>query len=201
MKKCILLHINDGKAELLHNGNFMLVERYVRAETLIEKYLAQGYEVKQIIPSYQPATQGEGNYTFYQSGITVYLEKDAADHAQTDERADPHFFDFLADADSEDADENKHDIGTEDIDVEEVIEMYLEQDSDFSDLDLRIVLEDMEYSRRTVAAILDAADCYDIWELYNVLFTHYRDLLTDEEYAKLAEKYKHTFDFPMPGDD
>lgn len=75
MKKCLLIHINDGSPEELQNGNFMFVERFPRAEEIIEKYLSQGYEVKQIIPDYSPALQGEGNPTFYQTGITVYFEK------------------------------------------------------------------------------------------------------------------------------
>lgn len=65
MKKCILIHINDGNAEVLQNGNFMFVERFIKAEEIINKYLARGYEVKQIIPNYSPSQQGEGNMTFY----------------------------------------------------------------------------------------------------------------------------------------
>ena len=57
----------------------------------------------------------------------------------------------------------------------------------------------MNYSRTTVDMILDVVDSYDIWELYNILFTKYRDLLSDKEYANLVKKYNGIFDIPMPG--
>ena len=79
MKKCILIHINDGNTEVLRNGNYMFIERLPKTEEVIEQYLSQGYEVKQIIPDYSPAEQGEGNFTFYKGGITIYFEKDFSD--------------------------------------------------------------------------------------------------------------------------
>jgi len=75
MKKCILIHVNDAKEEVLHDKDFLYVERFPKTEKIIEDYLSKGYEVKQIIPSYAPSTQKEGNYTFYVSGITIYFEK------------------------------------------------------------------------------------------------------------------------------
>lgn len=79
MKKCLFIHINDGKPEVLQNGNHLFVERFFKTEEVIEHYLAQGYEVKQIMPDVSPAEQGAGNYTFYKGGITVYFEKDESD--------------------------------------------------------------------------------------------------------------------------
>lgn len=79
MKKCILIHINDGNEEILKNGNRIFIERFIQTEEIIEKYLSQGYEVKQIIPDYSPAQQGDGNFTFYKGGINVYFEKDIPD--------------------------------------------------------------------------------------------------------------------------
>ena len=52
MKKFILIYINDGNAEVLKNGNSIFVERFIKTEEIINKYLLQGYEVKQIIPNY-----------------------------------------------------------------------------------------------------------------------------------------------------
>lgn len=79
MKKCVLIHINDGNADVVQNGNRMFIERFTRTEEVIEQYLSQGYEVKQIIPDYSPAEQGEGNFTFYKGGITLYFEKNVSD--------------------------------------------------------------------------------------------------------------------------
>jgi len=88
MKKCILIHINDGNAEVFQNGNHMFVERFLQTENIIENYLSQGYEVKQIIPDYSPAQQGEGNLTFYKGGITVYFEKYTSDNQYLSESLD-----------------------------------------------------------------------------------------------------------------
>ena len=79
MKKCVLIHINEGHKDVLQNENFMFIERYTKTEEIIEQYLSQGYEVKQIIPEYSPEEQGEGNYTFYKSGVTIYFERNVSD--------------------------------------------------------------------------------------------------------------------------
>lgn len=77
MKKiCKLLHINDGSAETLVNGNFHFMEEYGWAEEVLNGYLAQGYEVRQMIPVVTPAALREGSFGFYRSGFTVYLEKE-----------------------------------------------------------------------------------------------------------------------------
>jgi len=79
MKKCVLIHINDGNAKVLHNENFMFVEQFTKTEEIIEQYLSQDYEVRQIIPDYSPDLQGEGNLTFFKGGIIIYFEKNISD--------------------------------------------------------------------------------------------------------------------------
>ena len=190
MKKCILIHINDGKAEELHNGDFMFVERFKKTEEIINKYLSQGYEVKQIIPNYSPSLQGEENFTFYEAGITIYFEKTDFNEPKSNETKDFQFDDFPFDLDSS---------INEDESINDIIELYLDPTSEFTATDLNELLESMDHSRTTVDMILDAVDSYDIWELYNILFTQYRDLLSDKEYENLLEKYNSIFDIPMPG--
>ena len=190
MKKCILIHINDGNAEVLQNGNFMFVERFVKAEEIINKYLAQGYEVKQIIPNYSPSQQGEGNMTFYKAGITVYFEKSEITETELDEFLESTgHFKTTVDIDSS---------INEDVSISDVIEAYLDPTSEITETELNEFLESLEHSRTTVDMILDVVDSYDIWELYNSLFTQYRDLLSDKEYDNLVEKYNDIFDLPIP---
>lgn len=76
MKKCKILHIHDGNAVELHNGNRFFMEEYIRAEEEVDKLLEEGYVVKNIIPDVTPAIQREGSYSFYKGGFVVYLEKD-----------------------------------------------------------------------------------------------------------------------------
>lgn len=96
----------------------MLVERFVKAEEIINKYLAQGYEVKQIIPNYSPSQQGEGNMTFYKAGITVYFEKSEISETELDEflESTGHFR-TTVDIDSS---------INEDVSISDVIEAYLD---------------------------------------------------------------------------
>ena len=77
MKKCAIIHVCDGNAEIVENKNRLLIERFTHSEEVIEQYLSQGYEVKHIIPDYSPAVQGEGNPTFFKGGITIYFEKES----------------------------------------------------------------------------------------------------------------------------
>ncbi len=76
MKKvCRILHINDGNPETIQNGDFLLVQAFPKMESVLEEFLEEGYELKQIISDYSPAVNEEGNYTFYKSGIIAYLER------------------------------------------------------------------------------------------------------------------------------
>ena len=76
MRECKILHVHDGTYVELENGNRHLLERYPWAEEVINELLAEGYEVKQMIPQISPAMQGEGNWSFYKSGFIVYLERE-----------------------------------------------------------------------------------------------------------------------------
>ena len=76
MKKCKIIHINDGNTVELANGDYFYAEEYEKAEAFLEPYLEEGYEVKHMIPEVMPAMQEEGGYAFYHSGFTVYLEKE-----------------------------------------------------------------------------------------------------------------------------
>ncbi len=73
MKRCRIIHINDGNPETINNGDWMFVESYTRAERILEEYINDGYEVKQMIPDITPADAGG----FYKTGFTVYLEKES----------------------------------------------------------------------------------------------------------------------------
>ena len=76
MKKCKIIHINDGTAGTLTNGERFYAEEFEKAEEFLAAYLAEGYEVKLMIPSFEPAIQKPGAYSFYETGFTVYLEKE-----------------------------------------------------------------------------------------------------------------------------
>jgi len=76
MKKCKIIHINDGTAQVTTNGSGHFVEEYPWSEKLIDDYLNQGYELKQMFPNYTPNIQEEGMYSFYIGGFTIYMEKE-----------------------------------------------------------------------------------------------------------------------------
>lgn len=76
MKKCKIIHINDGTSKVTTNGDRHFAEEYPWAEELIEGYINRGYEVKQMIPNYTPNVQKLGEYPFFIGGFTVYMEKE-----------------------------------------------------------------------------------------------------------------------------
>ena len=76
MKECKIIHINDGTARVITNGENHFVEDFPWAEELVESYLNQGYEVKQMIPSYTPNVQKAGEYSFFIGGFIVYMKKE-----------------------------------------------------------------------------------------------------------------------------
>ena len=196
MKKCILIHINDGNAEVLQNGNFLLVERFVKAEQVIEEYLSQGYEVKQMIPDYSPVKQADGSYAFNKGSVTIYFEKSDPDDQQANAYGSTRIADFPANVPYSSDEEPD----LEGVSLEQVIEWYLDPSSKVSETELQEYLESMEYSRETVDQLLETVRSYDIWEVYNALLTQYRDFLTDDEYAELIDAYNETFDAPLPED-
>lgn len=76
MKECKIVQINDGNHVEIQNGNFLFVEEFPKTAEIINKYLAEGYEVKHIIPQFSPASQKSDGYSFYKDGIMLYLEKE-----------------------------------------------------------------------------------------------------------------------------
>ena len=86
MKKCRIVHINDGNHNELINGNRFFAEHNPQTEEKLNQLLALGYEVKHVVSQYSPSIQGEtGNYMFYKSGYTFYLEKEFADGDMNDD--------------------------------------------------------------------------------------------------------------------
>lgn len=121
---------------------------------------------------------------------TDYFEKIVLNDPQPNETEDYKFANFPIDMNSS---------IDEEVSIHDIIELYLDPTSEITGSALNELLESMDYSRTTVDMILDVVDSYDIWELYNILFTKYRDLLSDKEYANLVKKYNGIFDIPMLG--
>ena len=88
IKKCKILHINDGSAVVRTNGNFHFMEEYVWAEETVQSYLREGYEVKQMIPTLTPARL-DGGVAFYDTGFTIYLERDVEEDEEELDLEDP----------------------------------------------------------------------------------------------------------------
>lgn len=76
MKECKIIHIHDGNLVEISNGNRFFQEDFPQTEQVINDYLNQGFEVKQILPQYTPAIQKEGYLSFYKSGVLIYLERE-----------------------------------------------------------------------------------------------------------------------------
>lgn len=79
MKKCKVIHINDGSASIRENGNLRFVEEFDFTESYLNDLLSQGWEVKHMVPEVTPAIQGDGTYSFYKGGYTFYLEREESD--------------------------------------------------------------------------------------------------------------------------
>ena len=79
MKKCKVIHINDGTASVLENGNFRFVEEFNFTESYLNDLLSKGWEVKHMVPEVMPAIPSDGSYSFYKSGFTFYLEREESD--------------------------------------------------------------------------------------------------------------------------
>lgn len=93
MKQCKIIHINDGNPQELYNENRYYYECYPRMEATLESYLNEGYEVRQVMPHVTPAIQGDGIYSFYQTGYSFYLEREI--EPETEEKS---FEDYLNEA-------------------------------------------------------------------------------------------------------
>ena len=76
MKKCKVIHINDGTASVRENGKFRFVEEFDFTESYLNDLLSKGWEVKHMVPEVTLAIQCDGSYSFYKSGYTFYLERE-----------------------------------------------------------------------------------------------------------------------------
>ena len=135
MKKCIILHINDGKPKTIRNGDFLFVENFPRTEKILNKYLAAGFEVKWIIPDYGPTMLSFGR-AFSHSGILVYLEHKDTEDMDTDTITREIFtaFENENDISSPDdyPDDFSADIGDDDeeLDIKTLFDEWLEESGD-----------------------------------------------------------------------
>ena len=77
MKKCKIVHVNDGTVKVITNGNHHFAEEYPWMENLVDDYLSEGYQLKHMFPSITPNILDKGNYPFYADGFILYLEKDS----------------------------------------------------------------------------------------------------------------------------
>ena len=82
MKECKVIRINDGLEDEIQNGEFMHILTQPRAEKLIEFFLDNGYEVKQMIRDFSPGMGGAGGYSFYRGGLIFYLEREVEDESE-----------------------------------------------------------------------------------------------------------------------
>ena len=73
MKISKVIRINDGNPEMLTNEGKLFVEEYSKMENVINQYLQEGWEVKQIVALYEPSDRG---IPFYIGGQIVYFEKE-----------------------------------------------------------------------------------------------------------------------------
>ncbi|MBR4446660.1 MAG: hypothetical protein IKS37_12280 [Solobacterium sp.] len=76
MKEVRILTINDGKEEVLANGDYFYAETYPRTEAMVQEYLNDGWNLIHVMKDFNPAIQKEGNYTFYRGGITFMFERE-----------------------------------------------------------------------------------------------------------------------------
>lgn len=74
MKECKIIHINDGNPQEITNGNFLFVEEYVFASEIVNQYLGEGWEVRNMIPVFTPNMR-DSSPAFFRSGFTFYLER------------------------------------------------------------------------------------------------------------------------------
>ena len=75
-KEMRILSINEGDTTIHTNGNRRFVEEYTWSGTVLEMYLNVGYKIVKIVPDVTPAVNKPGNYTFYKTGFTVFLERE-----------------------------------------------------------------------------------------------------------------------------
>lgn len=139
MKKCRVLHINDGNSRELTNGNRFFAEHEPKTEQAINKLMEMGYEVKQMVPQYSPSIQGNsGSFTFYLSGYSYYLEKEFTDDENDDEEFEKLFSELNpvnADDDYDPLDEDFDLDEEDDLSDEELIALFTKKEDTKKDSD------------------------------------------------------------------
>ena len=132
MKKCRVLHINDGNSRELTNGNRFFAEHEPKTEQAITKLMEMGYEVKQMVPQYSPSIQGNsGSYTFYLSGYSYYLEKEFT----YDENDDEEFEKLFSELNPVNTDDDDDDDDDYDLDDDELIALFTRKEDTKKDSD------------------------------------------------------------------
>lgn len=82
MKQCKIIHIYDGKPKELYSEDRYFADCFPTMEAELEAFLNEGYEVRQIVPHLTPELQENGQYGFYESGYTFYLEREIEPEAE-----------------------------------------------------------------------------------------------------------------------
>ena len=75
-KEMKIITVNDGTREVLTNGNRHFAEEYTWAESVLEMYVNAGYKIVQIVQDVTPTINKPGNYSFYKTGFTAFLERE-----------------------------------------------------------------------------------------------------------------------------
>ena len=75
MKKCKLIHINDGNPREIRNCDRLFMEDIPRVEDLLDHWLNKGWVVKQMMPLYEPNQLEQGAIGFYLSGINAIWKR------------------------------------------------------------------------------------------------------------------------------
>ena len=76
MTECKIINFNDGTGVEITNGDWRFSEEFPWIEEELEKLFSEGFKLTHVVPMLTPALQGEGNYTFYRGGFTVFLERE-----------------------------------------------------------------------------------------------------------------------------
>ena len=75
MKECKIIHINDGDAKELTNGNWHMAEEYVWTSEMLNLYLNAGYTITHVVPEFSPGRPGD--LPFYKDGFAIFLERES----------------------------------------------------------------------------------------------------------------------------
>jgi hypothetical protein len=74
-----LISINDGDIHDHHNGDWLHVQSYPRAEKIVSTFFDEGWFLVNRTPRYYPAPQQAGEFSFYIGGWDFLFSKDVLD--------------------------------------------------------------------------------------------------------------------------